>query len=69
MATLSQEIVALERSPLGRWITFDPQGYLDLSAPEVTYFDPMRDKRIDGREALKVLLEPIKQFRGTITTL
>jgi hypothetical protein len=69
MATLSQEIVALERSALGRWITFDPQGYLDLSAPEVTYFDPMRDKRIDGREALKVLLEPIKQFRGTITTL
>jgi hypothetical protein len=55
---LHEEIIALERSALDRWITFDPQGYLDLSAPEVTYFDPMRDKRVDGLEA-----EPIKQFR------
>ena len=67
MTTLPQEIIALERSALDRWITFDPQGYLDLSAPEVTYFDPMRDKRIDGLETLKVLLEPIKQFKGAIT--
>ena len=29
MASLSQEIIALERSALDRWITFDPQGYLD----------------------------------------
>jgi ketosteroid isomerase-like protein len=64
---LHQEIIALERSALDRWITFDPQGYLDLSAPEVTYFDPMRDKRVDGLEALRALLEPIKQFKGTIT--
>ena len=30
------ELVALERSDLDRWIRFDPQGYLDLQAPEVT---------------------------------
>jgi ketosteroid isomerase-like protein len=65
--TVSEEIIALERSALDRWITFDPQGYLDLSASEVTYFDPMRDKRVDGLEALKALLEPIKQFKGSIT--
>ncbi len=67
VTTLAQEIIALERSALDRWITFDPQGYLDLSAPEVTYFDPFRDKRVDGLEALKALVEPIKQFKGTIT--
>ena len=64
---LSQQIIALERAALDRWIRFDPQGYLDLSAPEVTYFDPFRDSRIDGLESLKTLVEPIKQFKGTIT--
>ena len=65
--TLSQEIIALERSALDRWITFDPHGYLALSAPEVTYFDPSRDKRVDGLETLRVLLEQIKQLKGSIT--
>ena len=64
---VSQEIIALERSALDRWITFDPQGYLDVSAPEVTYFDPFREKRVDGLEALKELLDPIKQLKGSIT--
>jgi ketosteroid isomerase-like protein len=64
---VSEEIIALERSALDRWISFDPEGYLDISAPEVTYFDPMRDKRIDGLEDLKAVLEPIKQFKGTIS--
>ena len=67
MTALTQEIIALERSALDRWIMFDPQGYLDLSAPEVTYFDPFRDKRIDGLETLKALVEPIKQAKGSIT--
>jgi hypothetical protein len=35
-----EELVALERSALERWIKLDPQGDLDLQAPEVTYFDP-----------------------------
>jgi hypothetical protein len=50
---LHREIIALERSALDRWITLDPQGYLELSAPEVTYFDPMRDKRVDGLEGAR----------------
>jgi len=53
-------IIALERGALDRWGRGDPQGYLDLYARHVTYFDPMRDKRIDGLEAMKQALEPIK---------
>lgn len=52
MENLSEYIIALERSALDRWITFDPQGYLDLFAPEVTYFDPHQERRVDGREAM-----------------
>jgi hypothetical protein len=40
---LLDELVALERSALDRWIRLDPQGYLDLQAPEVTYFDPFTE--------------------------
>jgi ketosteroid isomerase-like protein len=67
VAALSQEIIGLERSALDRWVRLDPEGYLGLGAPEITYFDPARDKRIDGLEALKALLEPIKQFKRNIT--
>jgi ketosteroid isomerase-like protein len=53
-------IIALERGALDRWGRGDPQGYLDLYARDVTYFDPMREKRIDGVDAMKQALEPIK---------
>jgi ketosteroid isomerase-like protein len=53
-------IIALERGALDRWGHGDPQGYLDLYARDVTYFDPMREKRIDGFDAMKQALEPIK---------
>jgi hypothetical protein len=53
-------IIALERGALDRWGRGDPQGYLDLYARDVTYFDPMREKRINGFDAMKQALEPIK---------
>ena len=53
-------IIALERGALDRWGRGDPQGYLDLYARDVTYFDPMHEKRIDGLDAMKQALEPIK---------
>jgi len=62
-----QEIVALERAALDRWVTLDPQGYLDLYAPEVTYFDPQREARVDGLEAMKTLLAPIKNVKLPFT--
>jgi ketosteroid isomerase-like protein len=61
------EIVAIERAALDRWIRLDPQGYLDLFAPEMTYFDPQREKRIDGVEAMKTMLAPIKDLKLPFT--
>ena len=53
-------IIALERGALDRWGKGDPGGYLELYATDVTYFDPQREKRVDGVAAMKRLLEPIK---------
>jgi ketosteroid isomerase-like protein len=66
MDNLSREIIALERSALDRWITGDPQGYLDLYAPEMTYFDPFREKRVDGLEAMERLFAWMKETKSPI---
>lgn len=55
----SADIIARERAALDRWGNGDPQGYLDLYAPEVTYFDPMLEKRNDGVEAMRKYYAPL----------
>jgi uncharacterized protein (TIGR02246 family) len=54
-----ETIIALERGALDRWGNGDPRGYLDLYAPDITYFDPAREARIDGLEAIRALLAPL----------
>lgn len=61
--SLLGELVSLERSALDRWIALDAQGYLDLYAGEVTYFDPTTEKRVDGLEAMKARLAPMKDAK------
>jgi conserved hypothetical protein len=53
------DIIAMERNALDRWGKGDPQGYLEIYAPEVTYFDPFIEKRTDGLEAMRKYLAPI----------
>ncbi len=55
----SEEIIAIERSVLDRWGKGDPQGFLETYAPEVTYFDPFQDRRVDGQRAMEALLAPL----------
>jgi ketosteroid isomerase-like protein len=50
-------IIAMERAALDRWGVGDPSGYLEIMAPEVTYFDPAQNRRVDGLPALTILLE------------
>jgi ketosteroid isomerase-like protein len=64
---LLDELVALERSALDRWIRLDPDGYLELYAQDVTYFDPQREKRIDGVAAMESILAPIRGMTAPFT--
>lgn len=52
------EIEMLERAALERWGKGDPSGYFEIFAPDVTYFDPTTERRIDGRDALVARLVP-----------
>ncbi len=45
-------LIALENAALRRWGNGDPSGFLEICAPDVVYFDPYLEKRIDGIEAL-----------------
>ena len=45
-------IIGLERAALDRWGRGDPSGFLEISAPDVVYFDPFLERRLDGLESL-----------------
>ena len=55
----ADEVIALERAALDRWGKGDPAGFLETYAPEVTYFDPSTERRIDGRAAITAYYQPI----------
>jgi ketosteroid isomerase-like protein len=56
---LVEKIPAMERAALDRWGKGDPQGYLEIMADDITYFDPLQEIRIDGLDAMKSLLVPL----------
>lgn len=57
---LENQIIALEKAALERWIKGDPSGFLNLSDPEVVYFDPFAERRVDGLAALTELYEGLR---------
>ena len=67
MDALQDELVRLERSALDRWIRLDPDGYLGLYAENVVYFDPMTEHRVDGLEAMRKRLAPMKNLKAPFT--
>jgi ketosteroid isomerase-like protein len=56
---VTAEVIALERAALDRWGAGDPAGYVDLFAGDITYFDPLQERRLDGRAAMVALMESI----------
>jgi ketosteroid isomerase-like protein len=54
-----ERIIALEKAALDRWGKGEPQGYLETYAPDITYFDPAREKRADGIQAMRDYLTPL----------
>jgi ketosteroid isomerase-like protein len=60
---VAETIMELERDALERWGRGDPEGYLEISAPDLSYFDPFIERRLDGLAALRSMYE---QIRGKI---
>ncbi len=58
----AQTIIAMEKAALDRWGRGDPSGFLEISDDDVVYFDPYRERRINGLKELKQLYESL---RGT----
>jgi ketosteroid isomerase-like protein len=58
--TAEQEIIELETAALRRWSQGDPDGFLELCAGDVVYFDPFHDHRLDGIRALGEMYESIR---------
>jgi uncharacterized protein (TIGR02246 family) len=57
---VAAHIISLERSALDRWVRADPDGYLSLYEQDANYFDPFREKRIDGLDELNAGLAPMR---------
>lgn len=58
--SITEIIIALEKSALDRWGKGDPSGFLEISADEVCYFDPFLEMRIDCKEELSKLYESLR---------
>lgn len=57
---ISETIIELEKAALDKWNGGDPSGYLNLSAEDVTYFDPATEQCIEGLENLKKYYKPME---------
>ncbi len=57
---ISEKIIEMERAALDRWGNGDPDGFLEISSPDVVYFDPFTERRLNGRDALKGLYDGIR---------
>ncbi len=62
-ASVEQQIIQLEMQALQRWCNGDPSGFLEISAPDVVYFDPFLERRING---IGALTEYYENLRGKI---
>jgi ketosteroid isomerase-like protein len=52
LSTKANEILALEKAAMKRWSQGDPDGFLTLSVPGVTYFYPILPGRLTGIASL-----------------
>jgi len=59
MQELTDKIINMERAALDRWGKGDPGGYLEIIAPDTSYFDPFTKNRIDGLSTFEEYLAPI----------
>ncbi len=58
--TLVDSLIAMEKAALEKWNQGNPDGFLSISAPDVVYFDPFTDQRLDGLDQLTAWYENIR---------
>ncbi|HNS53115.1 MAG TPA: nuclear transport factor 2 family protein [Anaerolineae bacterium] len=56
----THEVIEMECAALVRWGMGDPSGFLEIYAPDIVYFDPGCERRIDGLAALTERYEAIR---------
>lgn len=57
---LLEQLLQLERAAMKRWAVGDPGAFLELSSPDVSYFDPFVPARVNGIEELRALYEGLR---------
>lgn len=60
MVSIAEKIISMEKAALDRWGKGDPDGFLEICAPDVVYFDPYLELRVDGKNALTAYYETIR---------
>ncbi|HWR35419.1 MAG TPA: nuclear transport factor 2 family protein [Clostridia bacterium] len=53
-------IIRMERAALDRWGNGDPDGFLEISAPDVTYFNPFQSRRLNGIGELRKVYDEVR---------
>lgn len=57
---VKSKIIALEREALELWNNGNPDGFLNLSADDVTYIDPLLEQKMEGKEALRKYYDNVR---------
>lgn len=56
-ASPGEDVFALERAAMERWAQGDPDGFIDMFDPEITFCDGSLAQRADGIGAVRPLFE------------
>ena len=64
---ISETIVALELGINERWNRGDVDGALEIYADDVSYFDPLTERRLDGKPAVEAYFRQV--FEGKLNIL
>ncbi len=63
----TETILTLERSINERWNKGDVDGALEIYSEDVTYFDPLTERRLEGRKAVETYFRQF--FEGRLNIL
>ena len=57
---MNDEILSLEQAAMERWRNGDPWGFIELSADDISYFDPGRCKPIIGMDEFRPYMQQLE---------